>query len=67
MKVPLLRQLHSENLVMLTVDQNANHVIQKIFNSFDLYHWDFIIHALLEDFFAVSIFYAVFVIVPNKS
>lgn len=26
MKVPLLSELHNEDLVMLTVDQNANHV-----------------------------------------
>ncbi|GMR37076.1 hypothetical protein PMAYCL1PPCAC_07271 [Pristionchus mayeri] len=51
MKVPLLRELKSADLVMLTVDQNANHVIQKIFHSFDLYHWSFIITALLENTF----------------
>ncbi|GMR45484.1 hypothetical protein PMAYCL1PPCAC_15679, partial [Pristionchus mayeri] len=54
-KVPLLSELHNEDLVMLTVDQNANHVIQKIFNSFDLCHWSFIIVALMKDnaFFSV--------------
>ncbi|GMS91643.1 hypothetical protein PENTCL1PPCAC_13818, partial [Pristionchus entomophagus] len=55
MKVPLLDELHNEDLVMLTVDQNANHVIQKIFNSFDLCHWSFIIVALMKEnsFFSV--------------
>ncbi|GMT22004.1 hypothetical protein PFISCL1PPCAC_13301 [Pristionchus fissidentatus] len=55
MKVPLLSELEHEDLVMLTVDQNANHVIQKIFNSFDLCHWSFIITALIREgsFFSV--------------
>lgn len=59
MKVPLLDELHHEDLVMLTVDQNANHVIQKIFNSFDLCHWSFIIVALMKD-------HSFFQVVENK-
>ncbi|KAF8362092.1 hypothetical protein PRIPAC_89015 [Pristionchus pacificus] len=58
LKIPLLDELHKEDLVMLTVDQNANHVIQKIFHSFDLCYWSFIIISLLEEMF--------FSVVENK-
>uniref|UniRef100_A0A1I7X7F4 PUM-HD domain-containing protein n=1 Tax=Heterorhabditis bacteriophora TaxID=37862 RepID=A0A1I7X7F4_HETBA len=49
LKGPLLQKLYRADLVNLAVDQNANHVIQKIMNSFSLPHWAFIVESFLQN------------------
>ncbi|GMT15549.1 hypothetical protein PFISCL1PPCAC_6846 [Pristionchus fissidentatus] len=58
-KVPLLGELQCADLVILALDANANHVIQKVFSSFDLCHWSFIISELMKE-------KAFFQVVENK-
>lgn len=53
----LLVELHKVDIVRLAIDQNANHVIQKIMNSFPLHNWAFIVESMTsrkENLFAVA-------------
>ncbi|EYC36208.1 hypothetical protein Y032_0922g3054 [Ancylostoma ceylanicum] len=57
LKSLLMMELHSSNLVTLCTDQNANHVIQKIMNTFPLSHWQFIVEHFIRnraDLFSVA-------------
>lgn len=47
LKGVLLVELHTADIVRLSVDQNANHVIQKIMHSFPLANWSFLVEALI--------------------
>lgn len=56
LKCVLLYELRTADCIHLTIDQNANHVVQKIMNMFPVNMWHFIIDSFLvsdEAFFSV--------------
>uniref|UniRef100_A0A158PBP8 PUM-HD domain-containing protein n=1 Tax=Angiostrongylus cantonensis TaxID=6313 RepID=A0A158PBP8_ANGCA len=57
LKSLLMLELHNCDLVTLCVDQNANHVVQKIMTSFTLSHWQFVVEYFVsnrEELFSVA-------------
>ncbi|VDM52835.1 unnamed protein product [Angiostrongylus costaricensis] len=57
LKSLLMLELHNCDLVTLCIDQNANHVVQKIMTSFTLSHWQFVVEYFVnnrEELFSVA-------------